>query len=105
MAFSPSFFLNARICVFTNLASYGIYMGLPSGASGKEPSCQCKRHERHRLDSGLGRSPGGGNDNPLQYSCLENPMGGGARPATVHGGCKGSNMTEHKHRQYSKYII
>ena len=27
---------------------------------------------------GLGRSPGGGNDNPLQYSCLENPMGRGA---------------------------
>ena len=26
---------------------------------------------------GLGRSPGEGNDNPLQYSCLENPMGGG----------------------------
>ena len=27
---------------------------------------------------GLGRSPGGGHDNPLQYSCLENPMGKGA---------------------------
>jgi len=27
--------------------------------------------------SGLGRSPGGGNGNPLQYSCLENPMDGG----------------------------
>ena len=27
---------------------------------------------------GLGRSPGEGNDNPLQYSCLENPMDGGA---------------------------
>ena len=26
---------------------------------------------------GLGRSPGGGNDNPLQYSCLENPVDGG----------------------------
>ena len=34
---------------------------------------------------GLGRSPGGGNDNLLQYSCLENPMGRGARQATVHG--------------------
>ena len=31
------------------------------------------------------RSPGGGNDNPLQYSCLENPMEGGAWWATVHG--------------------
>ena len=32
---------------------------------------------------GLGRSPGGGNDNPFQYSCLENPVDGGARHATV----------------------
>ena len=34
---------------------------------------------------GLGRSPGEGNGNPLQYSCLGNPMDGGAWQATVHG--------------------
>ena len=34
---------------------------------------------------GEGRSPGEGNDNPLQYSCLENPMDRGAWGATVHG--------------------
>ena len=34
---------------------------------------------------GLGRSPREGNGNPLQYSCLENPMDGGAWWATVHG--------------------
>ena len=34
---------------------------------------------------GLGRSPGEGNGNPLQYSCLENCMDGGAFWATVHG--------------------
>ena len=33
---------------------------------------------------GSGRSPGEGNGNPLQYSCLENPMDGGAWWATVH---------------------
>ena len=33
---------------------------------------------------GSGRSPGEGNGNPLQYSCLENPMDGGAWRATVH---------------------
>ena len=33
----------------------------------------------------LGRSPGEGNGNPLQYSCLENPMDRGAWQATVHG--------------------
>jgi len=37
---------------------------------------------------GSGRSPGEGNDNPLQYSCLENPMDRGAWQATVHGVAK-----------------
>jgi len=37
---------------------------------------------------GSGRSPGAGNGNPLQYSCLENPMGRGAWWATVHGVAK-----------------
>ena len=36
------------------------------------------------LISGLGRSPGGGNGTPLQYSCLENPMDRGAWWAAVH---------------------
>ena len=34
---------------------------------------------------GSGRFPGGGHGNPLQYSCLENPMDGGAWKAAVHG--------------------
>ena len=37
------------------------------------------------LIPGLGRSPGGGHGNPLQYSCLENPIDRGAWQATVHG--------------------
>ena len=37
------------------------------------------------LIPGLERSPGGGNGNPLQYSCLGNPMHRGARQGTVHG--------------------
>ena len=36
------------------------------------------------LIPGLGRSPGGGHGNPLQYSCLEKPMDRGAWQATVH---------------------
>ena len=40
------------------------------------------------LIPGLGRSPGGGHGNPLQYSCLENPMDRGACQATVHGVAK-----------------
>ena len=40
------------------------------------------------LISGSGRSPGGGHGNPLQYSCLENPMDRGAWWATVYGASK-----------------
>ena len=40
------------------------------------------------LIPGSGRSPGEGNGNPLQYSCLGNPMDGGARWAVVHGAAK-----------------
>ena len=43
---------------------------------------------------GLRRSPGKGHGNPLQCSCLENPMNRGAWWATVHGGCTESNTTE-----------
>ena len=42
---------------------------------------------------GLGRSPGGGHSNSLQYSCLENPMDRGAWQAILNGVAK-SNMTE-----------
>ena len=43
---------------------------------------------------GLGRSLGGGHGNPLQDSCLENPMDRGTWWATVHGGHKDSDTTE-----------
>ena len=43
---------------------------------------------------GLGRSPGEEHGNPLQYSCLENPMDRGAWQATVHGGHKESDTKE-----------
>ena len=44
--------------------------------------------------SGLGRSPVEGNDNPLQYSCLGNPMDRRAWQAAVHGVAKESDTTE-----------
>ena len=46
------------------------------------------------LIPGLGKSPGGGNGDPLQYSHLENSMDRGAWRATVHGVAKVSNTTE-----------
>ena len=47
-----------------------------------------KEPEDLGLILGLGRSPGGGHGNPLQYPCLENPMGRGAWRAMVHGVAK-----------------
>ena len=47
--------------------------GFPNGASGKEPTCNAG-DIRDAGFPGSGRSPGGGNGNPLWYSCLENPM-------------------------------
>ena len=45
------------------------------------------------LMSGSGRFPGGGHGNPLQHSCLENPMDRGAWWATVHGVAKSQDTT------------
>ena len=55
------------------------------------------------LIPGSGRSPGEGNGNPLQYSCLENPMDGGAWLATVHGVAKSwTRLSDFTHR-WPKY--
>ena len=65
--------------------SYTCFKGFPGGSEGKASA-----YNAGDLGSipGLGRSPGEGNGNPLQYSCLENPMDGGAWGATVHGVAK-----------------
>ena len=60
-------------------------MDFPGVASGKEPAFQCRRHERHGSIPRSGRCPGGGNDKPLQYSCMENPVDRVAWLGTVHG--------------------
>ena len=53
---------------------------------------------------GVGRSPGGGNGNPLQYSCLESPMDREAWRATAHGGHKESAKARHLAIQPAKGI-
>ena len=69
-------------CYTANWTCYTITKSL-SGVSGvKESSCNV---QDPGLIPGLLRSPGGGNGNPLQYSCLENPMDRGAWQATVYG--------------------
>ena len=63
-------------------------MGLPWWLSGEEFACNAEDTRSSGLIPGSGRSPGGGNGNPLQYSCLENPMNRGAWQVTVHGVAK-----------------
>ena len=61
------------------------YLGFPGSSNGKESD-----REAGDMCSipGLGRFPGEGNSNPLQYSCLENPLDRGFWWATVHGVAK-----------------
>ena len=64
-------------------------LSFPGGSDGKASACNVGDPGSI---PGLGRSPGEGNGHPLQYSCLENPMDGGAWWATVHGVTK--NQTQ-----------
>ena len=59
-----------------------VLLGFPGGSDGKESACNTGNPG---LITGSGRSPGEGDGNPLQYSCLESSMDRGAWQATVHG--------------------
>ena len=74
----------------STLPFYFRNVGLLGGSAGKESACNVVD-----LGSipGLGRSPGEGNGNPLQDSCLGNPMDRGAWRATVYGVTKESDTT------------
>ena len=60
-------------------------LSLPDGSAGKESSCNSGDRGDLGLIPGSGRSPGGRNGNPFQYSCLQNSMDRGAWWATVSG--------------------
>ena len=64
------------------------------GSSGKESAASARDAGDVGSILGWGRSPGGGNGNPLQYSCLENPTDRGAWWALVHRGHQELDMTE-----------
>ena len=76
-------------------------MGFPGSSDSKESACNAGGPG---LIPGSGRSPGEGNGNPLQYSCLKKTMDRGAWWATVHGVIKSWTRLGdfHFHFQYSK---
>ena len=65
---------------WSNLAVAAAYysLGFLDGSAGKEPACQCRSFKRQVFNPWIGKRPGEGNGNPLQYSCLGNPMDRGA---------------------------
>ena len=65
--------------------SFPFRPNFPGGSDGKESAYNAVYIRDVGSILGLGRSPGGGNGNPPQYSCLENSMGRGAWQTTVHG--------------------
>ena len=60
-------------------------LGFPGGTVVMNPPASAGDARDVGLIPGLGKSPGVGNGNPLQYSCLGNPMGRGAQKATSMG--------------------
>ena len=82
MALKRPLFLCSGPVKFPPLTFLG---GFPGGSDGKESACNAGDLD---LIPGSRRSPGEGNSNPLQYSCLEKPIDRGALQATVHGGCR-----------------
>ena len=79
----------------TWLSNWTELQGFPGGSVAKSPPAIAGDARDLCLIPGLGRSPGEGNGNTLQYSCLENPMDRGVWQATAHGITKESNTTEH----------
>ena len=73
----------------------------PNGSAGKESICNAGDTGDAGLIPGSGRSPAGGNGNPLQYSCLENPTDRGAWWAIVHGVTKSQTRLSNFHFDHS----
>ena len=86
------FWLCHRACRI--LVPYPGIQGFPGSSVVKKLPARAGDARDAVLNPGLGRSPGGGHGNPLQYSCLENPMDKGAWQTIVHRVAKESDMTE-----------
>ena len=80
-------------------------MGFPCGSVVKNLPANAGDARDTGSIPGLARSPGEGNGNPLQYSCLGNSIGRGAWPATVHGVSKNQDMTEQLNAYLHSYTV
>ena len=89
-------------CVIIGYDVSPFTLGLPWRLSSKESACNAG--EAGSVPE-LGRSPGERNGNPLQYSCLEDPMDRGAWQATVHGVAKSQTWLKQLSMQGMALVI
>ena len=98
-------YIQVYLCEYTH-----IWWGFPGGISGKEATCHCRRRKRCGFDPWVRRSHGAEHNNPLQFSCLENPTGREAWLITVHRVIKSwtwlkqLSTAQHIHIWYYDYI-
>ena len=86
--------------------SYLDSAGFPGGSVGKNPPASVGDSGKTGSVLESGRSPGEGNKNPLQYSCLGSHMDRGAWRATVPGIAKSrTQLSSQAHMQYLKYLF
>ena len=98
--------VSRQLHVSLTAQGYTVTVGFPGGSVGEESACYAR-------DAGWipvsGKPPGGRNGNPLQYSCLENPMDRGAWQAIVHGIAKSrtqpSNSHTHTHTESPLLVV
>ena len=84
----------------TLVCGFRACLGFPGGSDGKESACNARDLA---LIPGLGRSPEGGNGNPLQYSSLENPHGQRSLAGYSPWDDKDSDMPEQLSTQHNIY--
>ena len=92
----PHSLIHSHMCTYMQCVCF-CTSGPPRWLSCKQSTCDAGGTGNLGSIPGSRRSPGGGQGNSLQYSCRENPVDTGAWPATVQGGLKESDTTEHTH--------
>ena len=103
LTFECSLISSRYVYGYTNI--YLFIYGLPWWLSGKESACSAGAAERQGFNPWVRKIPGGGHGNPLQYSCLGNPMDRGTWQATVNWISKGQRWLKQLSMHIYRIII
>ena len=99
------FFSSTEQCPLSFYSTLAGLEGFHDDSGGKESACNAGNSEDVGSAPGSGRSPGEGNGNPLQYSCLGNPMDRGAWRAIVCGVVKGQTLLSDYHFHFHCWAV